>query len=66
MLADGLFDQVSFGAVGDETPDVPANWWVTCPHAENARCFRASKAGRTQCPCGPGGELGNPALQRRR
>jgi hypothetical protein len=32
-LAEGLFDQITLGGIGDHTPDAPADWWVARAHA---------------------------------
>lgn len=32
MLAEGLFDQITLGGVGDHTPDAACDWWVERAH----------------------------------
>jgi len=41
MLAEGLFDQISLGAPGDQTPDARVDWWTTRAGQTDCRVFPA-------------------------
>jgi hypothetical protein len=38
-LAEGLFDQITLGVIGDHTPDAPADWWIERAHAEGCHVY---------------------------
>jgi len=37
MLAEGFFDQITLGGVGDHTPDAPCDWWVERAHRKGCK-----------------------------
>ena len=41
MLTEGLFDQISLGALGDQTPDARIDWWIARAHRTGCKVFPA-------------------------
>jgi hypothetical protein len=38
-LAEGLFNQVTLGGIGDHTPDARSDWWVERAHAKGCKVY---------------------------
>jgi hypothetical protein len=54
MLAEGLFDQITLGCVGDHLPDAPADWWIERAHKTGCRVYPGME-GQLHWLVAPGG-----------
>ena len=57
-LAEGLFDQITLGGIGDHTPDAPSVWFIERAHAKGCKVFPSMEGQLHWCPGGGGGGTG--------
>jgi len=63
MLAEGVFDQISLGSLGDRTPNVSAGWWIQRTQATNCKVYPGIEGRWHVLPNQTGGGQGSrPAL----
>lgn len=55
-LAEGLFDLITLGGIGDHTPDAPADWWIEHAHPSGCKVCPGMEGQLHWVPgCGSGG-----------
>ncbi len=62
-LAEGLFDQITLGGIGDHTPNAPSDWFIQRAHAKGCKVY-PSMEGQLHwiSSCGGGGTGTHPGI----